>query len=53
MATTVSNKRVVTVPVPNEEFVNYFYKFSGQSYNNLDYPILVITKNGYTDVTTE
>lgn len=52
MATTVSNKRVAIVPVPNEEFSNYFYKFSGQSYNNLDYPILIITKNGTSDITT-
>lgn len=52
MATTVSNKRVAIVPVPNEEFSNYFYKFSGQSYNNLDYPILIITKNGSSDITT-
>lgn len=52
MSTTVSNRRVVIVPVPNEEFSNYFYKFSGQHYNNLDYPIVVITKNGAADIST-
>lgn len=53
MATTISKKRVAVVPVQNEEFSNYFYKFNGQHYNNLDYPIVVITKNGTSDVTKE
>lgn len=50
MATTYVKNRVAVVPVPNKEYNNYFYQFTGQYYNNLDYPIIVITKNGSTDL---
>lgn len=53
MRTAIANKRVAVVNVENEEFKNYFYKFSGQYYNNLDYPIVIFTKNGYADLSND
>lgn len=53
MRTAIANRRVAVVNVENEEFKNYFYKFSGQYYNNLDYPIVIFTKNGYADLSND
>lgn len=49
--TCYDNKRVKSVPVPNREITNHFIKFNSSQYINLDYPMIVITTNGSSDVT--
>ena len=51
LSTTYTRTRTVSVPVQNEEKTNYFMKADMMSYNNLDYPVIIFTKNGATDVT--
>lgn len=51
LSTTYTRTRTVAVPVQNEEKTNYFMKADMMSYNNLDYPVIIFTKNGVTDVT--
>lgn len=47
------NSRVKTVPVANKEMTNYFHKKDFQYIVNTDFPCIVATTNGATDVSDE
>lgn len=49
--TAYDNTRVKTVPVANCEFTNHFVKYNKSTYINLDYPMIIFTKNGSQDFT--
>lgn len=47
------NERVATVPVPNKECTNFFHKKDLQYIVNTDFPCIIATANGSSDVTDE